>query len=84
MDHRNDSLLKDGSMAHSYSMPDPDKIQVSVSTLDELSLPVERRGYSIAIPRNPDDRAAAATRFGEAVEKTARLMMGLSIEEAGN
>lgn len=80
MHKMNEKLLDDGTMAANYAAPEPEKIQVSLSIKDDLSFPIERRGYETQIPRNVDDRAAVAKTMGETVERTARFLMGLSIE----
>lgn len=80
MKHANESLLEDGTMAADYTPPAPEKIQIGLSIMDNLAFPIERRGFSTNIPRNPDDRAAVAKALGETAEKTARLLMGLSPE----
>jgi hypothetical protein len=61
--------------------PEPEKIRVSLTLTDDLLFPIERRGYETNIPRNVDDRAAVAKAMGETVERTARVLMGLSIGE---
>lgn len=80
MNKQNEKLLDDGTMAASYALPDPEKIRVSLTILDDLVFPIERRGYETNIPRNVDDRAAVAKAMGETVERTARVLMGLDVE----
>lgn len=75
-----EKLLEDGTMAASYEQPEPEKIRVSLTITDELVFPIERRGYETNIPRNVDDRAAVAKAIGETVERTARVLMGLTPE----
>lgn len=84
MNNPNEKLLDDGTMAADYTPPTPEKIQIGLSIMDNLAFPIERRGFSTNIPRNSDDRAAVARAFGETAEKTARVLMGLSIEEEGH
>lgn len=76
-----ESLMPNGTMQLDYEAPARERIRLSLTVLDELEFPVERRGYQTNIPGNPDDQAGVAKAIGEAAERTARLMLGLSIEE---
>lgn len=78
------TLLNDGTMPVDMEIPAPEAIQISLTIRDELDFPLERRGYRTRLPRNDDDKAAVAKSIGETAEKTARFMMGLSIDEEGN
>lgn len=74
-----ESLLPNGTMQTDYEAPARERIRLSLTVLDELDFPIERRGYQTNIPGNPDNKAGVAKAIGEAAEKTARLMLDLSI-----
>ncbi|QIG58569.1 hypothetical protein SEA_DEJAVU_25 [Microbacterium Phage DejaVu] len=76
-----ESLLPNGTMNLDYEMPAPEKIQLSLTFLDQFGMPMERRGFQTNLPSSPDDRVKLAHSLGEMAEKTARFMLVVSNEE---
>lgn len=51
------------------------EIRILVVPLDEIGLPFDRRGISVSIPSNPENRADFAKALGTKVEKTVKLIL---------
>lgn len=51
------------------------EIRILVVPLDEIGLPFDRRGITVSIPSNSENRADFAKALGTKVEKTVKLIL---------
>lgn len=51
------------------------EIRILIVPLDEIGLPFDRRGVTVSIPSNPENRADFAKALGTKVEKTIKVIL---------
>lgn len=51
------------------------EIRVLIVPLDEIGLPFNRRGVTVSVPSDPENRADFAKALGTKVEKTVKMIL---------
>lgn len=51
------------------------EIRVLIVPLDEIGLPFNRRGVTVSVPSDPENRADFAKALGTTVEKTVKMIL---------
>lgn len=65
-----------GLMPADFGAPQPERLRVSLTSVEEFGIPMVRRGFEVPMPRGEHDAKVIADQMAESVRKTALFMMG--------